>query len=178
LSGSQSNRAGSDLAARIHASSWLTGDFRLRSGGTSSEYFDKYRFESDPGLLRDICWALLPRLPAATEALAGLELGGVPIATVLSQLTGIPTVFVRKQRKDYGTRQLAEGMDVAGRRLVVIEDVVTTGGQIVKSIEDLRSEGATIEVAICVIDREAGAGENLAAIGVELVSLYRKSELS
>ena len=87
----------------------------LRSGVVSNEYFDKYRFEADPVLLRDIAAALVPLVPAGTEALAGLELGGVPIATVLSQLTGIPAYFVRKEAKTYGTCQLAEGGDVDGR---------------------------------------------------------------
>ena len=117
-------------------------------------------------------------VPEGTEALAGLELGGVPIATVLSQLTGLPAVFVRKARKDYGTCRLAEGMEIAGRRLVVIEDVATSGGQMVKSIEDLRHEGAVVDSALCVIDREAGAASRLASIGVRLEALFRLSELT
>jgi orotate phosphoribosyltransferase len=167
----------SDLAARILSTSRLTGVFRLRSGSTSNEYFDKYRFESEPGLMREICAELASQVPAATEVLAGLELGGVPIATVLSQLTGIPAVFVRKRRKSYGTRQFVEGREVGRRRVVVIEDVVTTGGQMVKSIEDLRGEGALVGVALCVIDREAGGAANLLEIGVELRSLFRIAEL-
>jgi orotate phosphoribosyltransferase len=167
-----------DLAARIHRAARLSGSFRLRSGETSSLYFDKYRFESDPVLLREICVRLAALVPEGTEALAGLELGGVPIATVLSQLTGLPAVFVRKARKDYGTCRLAEGMDVAGRRLVVIEDVATSGGQMVKSIEDLRLEGALVDHALCVIDREAGAVGRLSSIGVRLEALCRLSELS
>ena len=98
-----------DLAAAIYATSHITGEFVLRSGVTSTEYFDKYRFEADPALLRDIAAALVPLVPEGTEVLAGLELGGVPIATVLSQLTGIPATFVRKEAKTYGTCQLAEG---------------------------------------------------------------------
>ena len=65
-------------------------------------------------LLRTIAEALVPLVPAGTEALAGLELGGVPIATMLSQLTGIPALFVRKEAKTYGTCQLAEGGDIDG----------------------------------------------------------------
>jgi orotate phosphoribosyltransferase len=87
-------------------------------------------------------------------------------------------VFVRKARKDYGTCRLAEGMDVAGRRLAVIEDVATSGGQLVQSIEDLRREGAVIDTALCVIDREAGAVGRLSSIGVRLEALFRLSELS
>ena len=128
------------LALREHA--YLEGDFVLRSGKRSSVYLDKYRFESDPALLRAIAEALAPSVPDGTELLAGLELGGVPIATMLSQVTGIPALFVRKEAKTYGTCQLAEGTDVDGRRLTVVEDVVTSGGQVVISCGDLRERGA------------------------------------
>jgi orotate phosphoribosyltransferase len=167
-----------DLTARVLDTSRLTGTFRLRSGATSTLYFDKYRFESDPALLREICAALAPQVPVGTDALAGLELGGVPIATVLAQLTGIPAVFVRKQRKDYGTCRLVEGMDVAGRQLVVIEDVATTGGQVVKSIQDLRDEGARVDTVICVVDRQAGAAARLAEVGVQLRALFQLKDLT
>ena len=165
------------LAGRVYATSHLTGEFRLRSGATSTEYFDKYRFESDPELLRDIVTALAPLVPHGTELLAGLELGGVPIATMLSQVTGVPAVFVRKEAKTYGTCELAEGADVSGRRLTIVEDVVTSGGQVVTSCGDLRERGATVEHALCVIDRQSGGPEALADIGVELRPLFRMDEL-
>src|SRR5207248_4168289 len=91
------------LARRIYDVAHLTGQFTLRSGATSTEYFDKYRFESDPSLLRDIATAMAPLLPPDVDALAGLELGGVPLATALSFETGLPALFVRKQAKTYGT---------------------------------------------------------------------------
>jgi orotate phosphoribosyltransferase len=116
------------LARRVHAAAHITGEFVLRSGATSHEYFDKYRFEADPDLLRDVADALVALLPGDIDAIAGLELGGVPLATLASQLSGRPARFVRKQAKEYGTRQLAEGGDVAGERLAVVEDVVTSGG--------------------------------------------------
>ena len=166
-----------DLARRVHEVSHLTGTFVLRSGATSSEYFDKYRFESDPRLLRELAEAMAGLLPGEADGLAGLELGGVPLATVLSQVTGLPAGFVRKQPKPYGTRRLAEGFDVAGRRLVVVEDVVTSGGAVVDSCRALRSEGAEVAVALCVIDREAGGPANLAEIGVELRPLFTMTEL-
>jgi orotate phosphoribosyltransferase len=166
-----------DLAAAIHTSSHLTGEFVLRSGTTSNEYFDKYRFESDPALLLEIATALAPLVPDGTEALAGLELGGVPIAAVLSQVTGIPAYFVRKQAKTYGTCQLAEGGPIDGKRLTVVEDVVTSGGQVVISCGDLRERGAVVEHALCVIDRESGGPEALTEIGVELRPLFTMTEL-
>jgi orotate phosphoribosyltransferase len=166
-----------DLARRVYESSHLTGEFTLRSGTVSNEYFDKYRFEADPELLREIAAALVPLVPPDTDALAGLELGGVPIATVVSQLTGIPAYFVRKEAKTYGTCQLAEGGAVDGRRLTVVEDVVTSGGQVITSCGDLRERGAIVEHAVCVIDRESGGPQGLADIGVELRPLFTMTEL-
>lgn len=166
-----------ELARTIHNVSNLQGEFRLRSGAVASEYFDKYLFESDPVLLKSIAESMLPLLPEGADALAGLELGGVPLATMLSQLSGLPLLSVRKKAKDYGTRRLAEGGEVAGKRLVIIEDVVTSGGQVVMSTGDLRSLGAIIDVALCVIDRQAGGPEALAAAGVELRALYTMEEL-
>src|SRR3954466_2145153 len=123
-----------ELAQRVNAIARLTGTFTLRSGQTATEYFDKYRFEADPMLLADIAAALVPLLPPDTEVLAGLELGGVPIATALSLETGIPAAFVRKEAKTYGTSQLAEGADVADRRVTVIEDVITTWPQQLRAL--------------------------------------------
>ena len=103
-----------DLARAIYERAHLTGEFTLRSGTVSNEYFDKYLFEADPALLLAIAEALAPLVPDGTDALAGLELGGVPIATMLSQVTGLPAVFVRKEAKSYGTCRLAEGGDIDG----------------------------------------------------------------
>jgi orotate phosphoribosyltransferase len=166
------------LSRRIFERAHLTGEFRLRSGQLSSEYFDKYRFESDPVLLREIAAALVAALPIGVDALAGLELGGVPLATVASQICGLPTLFVRKQAKGYGTCRLAEGGELDGKRLAIIEDVVTSGGQVIDSARELRNRGAAIVVVLCVIDREAGGAENLAKEGLVLNSLYRMSELN
>ncbi|MGA7704216.1 MAG: orotate phosphoribosyltransferase [Solirubrobacteraceae bacterium] len=167
----------SELGERIYESARLTGEFRLRSGATSSEYFDKYLFESDPRLLREIAEELAGLLPAGVEVLAGLELGGVPLAVVASQVSGLPTVFVRKAAKTYGTCRLAEGGEVEGRRIAVIEDVVTSGGQVVESCRELRDREADIAAVLCVIDREAGGRENLAAEGLDLRALFTMSQL-
>jgi orotate phosphoribosyltransferase len=166
------------LACSIYDRTHLTGEFVLRSGATSTEYFDKYLFESDPELLRAIAEALVPLVPDGTEMLGGLELGGVPIATMLSQVTGLPALFVRKEAKTYGTCRLAEGGDVDGRRVTVVEDVVTSGGQVIASCGDLRTRGAMVEHALCVIERGNGAGvDGLAAIDVELRALFTMREL-
>jgi orotate phosphoribosyltransferase len=166
-----------ELARRIHAAAHLTGTFTLRSGATSNEYFDKYRFESDPILLRDIAAAMATLVPSDTDLLAGLELGGVPLATMISQTTGIPAVFVRKQAKTYGTCQIAEGAGVDGRRICMVEDVVTSGGAVLDAAAELRRLGAIVGPVICVIDREAGGGEKLAVEQLALTPLYTMTEL-
>jgi orotate phosphoribosyltransferase len=166
-----------ELATEIYQVSHLTGTFTLRSGQVSSEYFDKYLFESEPGLLAEIATHLAEMVPAGTEILAGLELGGVPLATVLSLKTGIPAIFVRKKAKEYGTAKLAEGTDFAGKKVCVIEDVITTGGQVVMSSNDLRERGAKVEHVLCVIERDIKGRENLKKDGLELLSLFTMEEL-
>ena len=166
-----------NLAQRIYQAAHLTGEFTLRSGTVSHEYFDKYLFESEPKLLSDIAQAMVPLIPPGTEVLAGLEMGGIPVVTMLSHLSGLPCIFVRKQAKTYGTAKLAEGADYAGQYVTIVEDVVTSGGQIILSHRDLIETGAKVTEAICVLDREAGGREKLAAAGIDLHSLFRKSEL-
>ncbi|MBI5091082.1 MAG: orotate phosphoribosyltransferase [Candidatus Hydrogenedentes bacterium] len=166
-----------ELARRIYASSNLKGVFVLRSGALSNEYFDKYRFESVPALLREIVIAMAELVPVETEILAGLELGGVPLATALCQATGLPAAFVRKTAKTYGTCKLAEGASVEGKNVLVIEDVVTSGGQIVQSVTELRKLGAEVSSVLCVIDRESGAAGVLEKEGLSLRALFSMSEL-
>ncbi len=165
------------LALRIFEVSSLKGEFRLRSGQTSKEYFDKYLFEADPILLRAIAGAMSELVPKGTERLAGLEMGGIPIATMLSQVTGIPALFIRKKPKKYGTCKLAEGGIVSGKTILVIEDVVTSGGQILDSVRELKEAGGLITDVLCVIDRESGGTQNLAAQGLTLHALFGMSEL-
>ena len=165
------------LARRISAAAHLSGTFVLRSGVTSHEYFDKYLFAADPVLLDDVAGGLEPLVAPGTEALAGLELGGVPLATALSRRTGLPARFVRKKAKEYGTCRLAEGGEVEGLRLTVVEDVVTSGGQVIESVRALRDLGADVVRVVCVIDRESGGFDNLAAAGIDAAALFRISEL-
>lgn len=165
-----------DLAADIDERCRLTGSFTLRSGQTASEYFDKYLFESDPVLLRRVAEAVALLLPRDCDLLGGLELGGVPIATVVGQLTGIPAVFVRKQAKTYGTCRLAEGVDVTGRRVVLVEDVITTGGAVRDAATALRDQGALVETAVCVINRSQSQNP-LADIGLETRAVLTRDDL-
>ncbi len=167
----------SELAKKIYDIAHLTGEFKLRSGQVSNEYFDKYRFEAQPALLREIAKQMAPLIPAGTEVLAGLEMGGIPIATALSLETGIPAVFVRKKAKDYGTCKFAEGFDIEGKKVCIIEDVVTTGGQVVLSTADLRSVGAIVDTVLCVIHRGPVFPEpKIQEINLDLRPLFKKSD--
>jgi orotate phosphoribosyltransferase len=165
------------LAKRIYDTAHITGEFTLRSGAKSNEYFDKYLFEADPDLLKHIALAMVKLVPPGVEALAGLEMGGIPIATMLSQLTGLPVLYVRKKAKEYGTCKIAEGGVVQGRKLLIVEDVVTSGGAILDAAKALRAEGAVLAHVVCVIDRESGGSANLANADLILSPLFTMSEL-
>jgi orotate phosphoribosyltransferase len=167
----------SSLAARIVAACRVTGEFVLRSGRSTDEYFDKYQFEADPVLLDAVAERMAGLVPDGTEVLAGLEMGGIAIVAALGRHTGLPCAFVRKTAKPYGTRRLAEGAAVAGRRVLVVEDVVTSGGQIAISAGQLRALGARIDHALCVIDRQEGGAEALAGAGISLRSLLDRRDL-
>jgi orotate phosphoribosyltransferase len=167
-----------DLAAKINAAARLEGSFVLRSGQVATHYFDKYRFEADPALLRRVALQMLTLLPAGTEVLAGLELGGVPIATAMSLESGLPAVFVRKAPKSYGTRRAVEGGDVAGRRVVIVEDVITTGGAVTDAAGLLRGEGAALIAIVCAIWRGEGAPSIRALRDLPVFPALTEAELS
>ena len=166
-----------DLARQIDTRARLTGEFVLRSGRLATEYFDKYQFEADPVLLDALAEQMVALVPAGTEVLAGLEMGGIAVVTALGRHTGLPCAFVRKAAKPYGTARLAEGAEVAGRQVLVVEDVVTSGGQIALSTKDLRDRGAHVDHALCVIDRQEGGAQALAADGITLHALLRRDDL-
>jgi orotate phosphoribosyltransferase len=167
----------SELAEKIYNISYLTGNFTLRSGQTSNEYFDKYLFESNPILLEAISQRLAETIPKGIKVLAGLEMGGIPIATAISLISKIPVVFVRKKAKEYGTCKLSEGISVYKKKTCIIEDVVTTGGQIIESVKELRGRGAIIDTVVCVIERDIKGRNNLKKEGLELISLFEMDEL-
>jgi len=165
------------LAADIDAVCRLTGEFTLRSGQVSTEYFDKYLFEADPLLLARVAREMIQLLPHDTDLLGGLELGGVPLATSVSGILGKPTLFVRKQAKTYGTNKLAEGPDFAGKRVTLIEDVITTGGAVRDATAALRAAGAVVEVVVCAIDRSPEGENPLADVGLEVRAVLTKADL-
>jgi orotate phosphoribosyltransferase len=165
------------LAKDVDARCRRTGEFTLRSGQVAGEYFDKYLFETDPDLLARVAAAMVPLLPENTELLGGLEMGGIPIVTVVSAQSRLPALFVRKQAKTYGTCKLAEGPDVDGRRVTLIEDVITTGGAVRDATVALRAAGATVETVVCAIDRSPGEENPLADVGLEIRSVLTKADL-
>jgi orotate phosphoribosyltransferase len=181
------------LGHHLFKACYLTGEFKLRSGQISTEYFDKYRFESSPEMLQAVveCMLLTAANFITTKALtkqeqmdmlenlvfAGLETGGIPLATAMSLKSGQPVVFVRKKAKDYGTCQLAEGLDVKGKSLILVEDVITTGGQVIESANALREAGATILGVVCVVDREQGGADKLLAANIPLLAVYTLNQL-
>jgi orotate phosphoribosyltransferase len=170
-----------ELARLIRESAYLEGDFVLRSGRRSSYYLDKYRFETRPDILQPLGERIAARIredePAAT-LLAGPELGAVALAAAASLQSGLPFLIVRKQAKGYGTDRLLEGVYEAGQLVCLVEDVITTGGAAADAVQALRAAGLECRTAICVVDREEGGSEALAAVGVRLVPLFSARELA
>lgn len=165
------------LASDIDACCRLTGEFTLRSGQVATEYFDKYLFEARPDLLARVADRMVGLVPGDAELLGGLELGGVPLATVLSTRTGVPALFVRKLAKEYGTRKLAEGPDFSGRRVVLVEDVITTGGAVRDAVRALRAGGAVVDVVVCAIDRSPEGSNPLDDVGLAVRAVLTKADL-
>ncbi|MGH3078253.1 MAG: orotate phosphoribosyltransferase [Gaiellaceae bacterium] len=158
----------------------LEGDFVLRSGKRSSWYLDKYRFETDPGLLR----ALGAQLAEAVSAfepeavrLAAPALGAVALAASASLVSDLPFIIVRGETKEYGTANRIEGSFEPGELVCLVEDVVTTGGALVEAVSALRDEGLLVRQAVCVVDREDGGSDALARVGVRLRALFRAEDL-
>ena len=159
----------------------LEGDFVLRSGRRSSWYLDKYRFETEPEILRALGDALSE---AARECephvvrLAGPALGAVALAASAAMASGLPFIIVRGETKEYGTAKRIEGPFDAGELVCLIEDVVTSGGALAEAVSAVREEGLVVRNAVCVVDREEGGSDALARLGVRLRPLFRASELT
>lgn len=166
------------LGRDLVAAAVLRGDFLLRSGARSSYYIDKYRFTTQPDLLRRLAAELASRLPDGAQRLAGPVLGAVPLVTALSLATGLPMVIVRVDKpKQYGTAQQVEGRIEAGERVVLVEDVVTTGGAALAAVDALREAHVEVLGVLAVVDREEGGGAAFSARGVPFQALFTRSEL-
>jgi orotate phosphoribosyltransferase len=170
--------ADDQLARDIDAASRLSGKFKLRSGQVTEEYFDKYKFESDPKLLRRVARRMLPLIPQETEILAGLELGGVPIATAMSLECGLTAAFVRKKPKEYGTCRSVEGGEIRGRKVVIVEDVITTGGAVVDAAALIHAAGGLVLAVVCAIWRGEGLPRIEGLAGMPVFAALTRAELT
>jgi orotate phosphoribosyltransferase len=166
-----------DLGREVVKASYLKGDFVLRSGKRSNRYFDKFLFETDPALLRRLGKQLASLVPTATQRLAAPELGAVLLGGAVSMESGLPLVLVRKEPKGYGTSKQIEGRFEPGDRITVIEDVVTTGGDSLRSAQVLRDAGVEVIHLVVVLDRGEGGEENIRNAGIPYSPLFRISDL-
>jgi orotate phosphoribosyltransferase len=165
------------LARELVKASYLKGDFVLRSGRRSDRYFDKFLFETDPALLKEVGRHLAALVPPQTQRLAAPELGAVLLGGAVSMESGLPLVLVRKEPKGYGTTKQLEGRHEVGERVTVIEDVVTTGGDSLRSVEVLRNAGLEVIHLVVVLDRGEGGEENIREAGIPYSPLFRVQDL-
>ena len=166
------------LISRIRETALLRGKFTLRSGRTSSYYLDKYLFETQPDVLAELGKRLAAYVKDdAVDRVAGAELGGIPLVCAASIVCGKPAVLVRNQKKGYGTGKLFEGKLDVGDRVMLFEDVVTTGGQIVEAARALREAGAEVTGIVAVLDRSEGGRENIESEGLTFHSLFTRADL-
>ena len=166
-----------ELAGRIREVAYLEGDFTLRSGRKSKYYLDKYLFETQPEILRALAERLAAYVADSTTLIAGAELGGVPLATATSLATGKPFVIIRNARKEYGTSKPYEGKMTDADHVLLVEDIATTGGQVLEAAKLITSVGATVERIVAVIDRQEGAREKIEAAGFAFESLLTRGDL-
>ncbi|MEX2213763.1 MAG: orotate phosphoribosyltransferase [Phycisphaeraceae bacterium] len=168
-----------ELAKQICDAALLHGDFTLRSGRKSKYYMDKYLFETQPAILTALGAMFAERVKASgkVDRLAGAELGGIPLVTAASMATGLPSVLIRNQKKDYGTAKQLEGKMEKGERILIVEDVATTGGQVLEAAKVIQSFGCEVVKIIAVIDRQEGARENIEGAGFAFDALFTKADL-
>ncbi len=167
-----------ELAQALKRAALLEGEFTLRSGRKSRYYLDKYLFETQPELLRELAERFARFADDAVDRIAGAELGAVALAAAASLATGKPFVIVRNSKKaDYGTGKLIEGKLERGERVLLVEDIATSGGQAVEAARTLGSAGAVVERIVAVIDRQEGARQAVEAAGYRFDSLFTTADL-
>lgn len=166
-----------ELGQELVKASYLKGDFVLRSGKRSNRYFDKFLFETQPELLKHLATQLAQLVPTQTHRLAAPELGAVLLGGAVSMESGLPLILVRKEPKGYGTAKQLEGRYSPGERVTVIEDVVTTGGDSLRSIQVLRDAGLDVIHLVVVLDRGEGGEDNIRQAGIPYSPLFRISDL-
>jgi orotate phosphoribosyltransferase len=166
-----------ELAIRIANTAVLHGDFTLRSGRKSTWYIDKYLFTTKPDILRELGILFAAKIPEGTTLLAGAELGGIPLVTTAGMASNLPCIFIRNQKKEYGTAQQLEGVLQAEDKVVIVEDIATTGGQVLEAAQTIQSKGASVVCILAVIDRCEGARENIETAGFVFDSLFTTADL-
>jgi len=167
-----------ELARALREAAYLEGDFTLRSGRKSRYYLDKYLFETRPELLRELARRFARYVDERITRIAGAELGGIALAAATALETGKPFVIVRNARKaGYGTSKLIEGLLAPGDRVLLVEDVATSGGQALEALKVLTDAGATVERVVVVIDRQEGGRENVEAAGYRFEALFTSENL-
>ena len=166
-----------ELAKRIRDAAYLEGEFTLRSGRKSNYYLDKYLFEVQPDILKALGEMFASRAIDTTTLIAGAELGGVALAAATSMASGKPFVIIRNTKKDYGTAKPYEGKLSDADSVLLVEDIATTGGQVLEAAKLVTGIGAKVERIVCVIDRQEGARENIEGAGFLFESLFSKADL-
>ena len=166
-----------DLARRIAEVALLRGEFTLRSGRKSNYYLDKYLFETQPDILQALGKMFAERIPPSVTRIAGPELGAIALAAAASMASGKPFVIVRNQKKGYGSGKLLEGKIEPGETVIIIEDVLTTGGQVLEAVKSLESAGAKVAGILGVLDRQEGARENIESAGYKFEALFTTKDL-
>jgi orotate phosphoribosyltransferase len=166
-----------ELARRIADVALLRGEFTLRSGRKSNYYLDKYLFETQPDILRALGELFAQKIDAGADRIAGAELGAVALAAATAMACNKPFVIIRNQKKDYGTSKLIEGTLQAGENVIIVEDVLTTGGQVLEAAKTLKDAGAKVDRIIAVIDRLEGARQNIESAGYRFESLFPTRDL-
>ena len=166
-----------ELAEKIRAVALLEGAFTLRSGKKSSFYIDKYLFETRPEILAELGRRLAERRSDRTTLIAGAELGGVALAAAASMSCDLPFVIMRNAKKDYGTGKMHEGLLAAGDVVLLVEDIATTGGQVLEAAKVIEQSGAKVEKIVAVVDRGQGAAENIRAAGFFFESIMDSKSL-
>lgn len=165
------------LAKRIADVSLLRGEFTLRSGRKSNYYLDKYLFETQPDILKELGDLFAQKIGPSVDRIAGAELGAVALAAATAMACGKPFVIIRNQKKDYGTSKLVEGTLKPGETVIIVEDVLTTGGQVLEAAKTLQDAGAKVERIVAVIDRLEGARANIESAGYTFESLFTTKDL-
>jgi orotate phosphoribosyltransferase len=165
------------VAKRIVEVALLRGEFTLRSGRKSNYYLDKYRFETQPDVLIELGKMFAAHVTEHIDRIAGAELGAVPLAAATSMACGKPCLFIRNQKKDYGTAKLVEGVLNQGDKVLIVEDVVTSGGQVLEAAKSVKDAGGVVAKIVAVIDRQEGGRETITGAGYEFASLFTVADL-